>query len=106
VITEEKLTKALTYLASTDESCAKAKSLVKGLEYRLKTNKAIAFLDAEGTQGVREHLAYKDKRYTDTVDQYQNAVCDFETMANRRKTAELIVETWRSLNANQRRGNV
>ena len=104
MITEDKLGKALTYLAETDETCAKAKSLMKGLEYRLKTNKAIAFLDAEGAQGVRENIAYQDTRFTDTVGRYENAVADYETMANKRKTAELIVEVWRSVNSARSRG--
>ena len=106
MITDEKLQKALTYLAETDEPCAKAKSFLAGTEKQEKTIIAIEF--ANGERGVEEkkQAAHRSPAYELWRRAYQNAVYDFEIMRNKRQTAELIVEVWRTVQANQRRGNV
>jgi len=40
------------------------------------------------------------------VNEYENAVADAELYANKRKTEELIIEVWRSINAGRRKGNI
>lgn len=107
MITDEKLQKALSYLAETDEPCAKAKSYLAGTEKQEKTIIAIAFSDCLlRSVEERKQAAYRCDAYLAWQKKYQEAVYDFEIMRNKRQTAELIVEVWRTLQANQRRGNI
>lgn len=104
MIQESKVEQALNYLASTDESCAKAKGLVKAIEYRLKVAKAMDFLAASGTVAEREAQSLASMSYREMVDQYESAVIEFETIAAKRERAVLTVEVWRSESANRRKG--
>lgn len=104
MIDESQTEKALNYLASTDESCAKAKGLVKGLEYRLKVTKAIHFLTASGTVAEKEAASLTSNSYLAMVNQYQDAVIEFETLAAKRERAVLTIDVWRTEQANRRKG--
>jgi hypothetical protein len=98
--------KALDYLKDTDEAHAKAKALVKALEHGFKTIKAEEYLNATGTNGEREQRAYASTAYKELTNRYAQAVIDFELMENKRERAALTIDVWRSLNANQRKGNI
>ena len=102
MITDDRLTKALKYLAETDEPAAKAKALMEGLGEQRKTVKSIGFLDATGTAGEREAQAYTTAQYIELQGKYENAIYEFEAMRNKRTTESLIVEVWRSEQANRR----
>lgn len=106
MISEERLSKALTYLAETDEKCAKAKAYYMGLDEQTKTIKAGEFLKHDGTVAEREATAYASSAYREHLEKVQNANADYETMRNKRLTEELIVEVWRSLNSQRRKGNL
>ena len=106
IATEDRVKLALTYLAETDEEHAKAKALVKGIEQSRKTVKAIAFLQASGTMAEKEAIAYKSQEYQDIVAKYEDAVADEALLHNKRTTNALIVDVWRSENANRRTGNI
>jgi collagenase-like PrtC family protease len=106
VIDQQRAEKALDYLAHTDEVCAKAKSYMQGLEKQEKTLLAVEILKVEGTQQHKEATARVTESYRNWTKQYEEAVYDFEVLRNRRTTAELLIEFWRSLNANRRGGNV
>lgn len=106
MISDERVQKALSYLAETDDKCAKAKSLMEGLRHQLKTVESIAFLHATGTMAEKEAYAYVSEGYKEHVSKIENATYEYETVKNKRLTEELIVEVWRSIGANRRRGNV
>lgn len=106
MISEDRLQKALTYLAETDQPSAESKARVKALEQRRKTVKGLAFLGSSGTMAEKEAKAYASQEYQDIVNEYENAVADAELYANKRKTEELIIEVWRSINAGRRKGNI
>ena len=105
-IPDERLQKALDFLAGTDLKAANAKALVEGLSEQRKTIKSILYINATGDQKKREAEAYSADEYILHIEKYQNAIADFETLKNRRMTASLIVEVWRSCNANRRNGNI
>jgi len=104
--TEKEIGGALEYLKTTDESYAKAKSYVKGLEHKKKVILAEAYLEATGTNGEREQKAQVDKGHREWIAIHEEAVLDMEILAAKRKRAELTIDVWRSLNANQRKGNI
>lgn len=102
-----KVEDCLTNLAETDERAARAKALMKGLELKLKRVKAAEFLQATGTVSEREQRAYDSEAYEQTSEAYENAVADYEILANQRNTWQLGFSYWQSLNANRRQaGNV
>ena len=101
-ITEKRMTDALNYLADTDEPCAKAKSLMEGKKEQKKSILAIQFLESEGTGQERDATAHSSNDFKYWRDSYKSSVLDYETMRNRRTTATLLVEAWRSLNSNRR----
>ena len=106
MISDDRLQKALTYLATTDESAARARALMEGLSDQRKTVKAIGFLDASGTRDERESSAYVSSEYREHGKRYEDAVFEYEALRNKRSTEALIVEVWRSEQANRRAGNV
>ena len=95
-------TEAIKYLASTDEECARAKSLAEGLSHKIKRVKAIKFLSAKGTVAEREATAYSSVEYEAIIEEHQNAVADYEILRNKRNTANAQFEWARSMNANRR----
>jgi hypothetical protein len=105
-ISDDRLQKALRYLAETDEPAAKAKALVKALEQRRKTVKAYQFIQATGTMAEKEAAAYASAEYEEITEAIENAVADSELYANKRMTESLIVEIWRTVQANRRNGNI
>jgi len=106
MISEDRLQKALTFLAQTDEDAAKAKALMIGLEKQEKSILAAAFMDAEGTVAERDARSRLDPLYKEWRDKYEEAVTVYEHTRNKRITEALMVEVFRTMSANQRRGNV
>lgn len=101
--------KALHYLMSTDDPAAQARAKMLGLEKQEKTIFGMELLKLkghDGTVGEKEARARCSESYRAWLEDYENAVADYEIFRNRRKTAELIVECWRSENANRRQGQV
>jgi hypothetical protein len=104
---DETVDKALAYLAKTDERCAKAKALVEFLAESRKSVKADLYLSATGSSSAeREQFAYASDGYKDHLEKYQAAVYDHELIRNTRDRMKLIIEVWRTKQANQRMGNV
>jgi len=108
IVTNEKVGKALHYLATTDEDYAKAKGLMDGLKKQEDTILAMEYLAQPSDKGVsdRNKAALTAQAYTVWREKYEQAVIDYELYRNKRATAETIIEVWRSLNANRRTGNV
>jgi len=104
LIEESMAEKALNYLASTDELCAKAKGSVKALEYRLKVAKAMEFLESSGTMAEKEAKALASIAYREMIDSYESAVIEFETIAAKRESAVLTLDVWRTQEASRRKG--
>ena len=106
IVSEERLTKALKYLAETDEPAARAKAYMIGIENQEKTILAVGFLAATGTVAERESNARTSAEFLQWQKTHEQAVYDFEIMRNKRNTETMIVEVWRSLNSNRRAGVV
>ena len=101
---ENEVEKSLKYLATTDEAYAKSTARVKALEYEVKTIKALAFLDAQGTVGERTAISEASSAFRAWINDYENAFADMKIMETKRKRAELVIDVWRSLNASRRQG--
>jgi hypothetical protein len=103
MITEERLEKALVYLAQTDEPAANNKALCKKLDKMERIIRGEAFLKASGTVAEREAKAYTSQEYRDHVAYAENCWVDSELLDNKRHTEEVIVDVWRTMSANHRK---
>jgi len=106
LINESRLQKALTYLAETDEPAAVLRAESERAEYKAKAIKDALFLTFEGSVAERQAKAGSDKRYTDALDQYFDALKTSESMRNKRSTEVIVIDTWRSLNSGRNKGNI
>tara|TARA_R110002020_G_scaffold145872_4_gene320163 strand:- start:190 stop:516 length:327 start_codon:yes stop_codon:yes gene_type:complete len=104
--TEANVSAALRSLTETDVEYGQLIARVKALEHQAKTIKALVFLEAIGTVAEREAKANSSGTFRAFVEDYQNAVADREIMGAKRKTHELVIDVWRSCNANRRQGNI
>jgi len=103
MISEERLEKAIMYLAHTDEDAAKAKALCKKLEKIERIIRGEAFLRAAGTVAEREAKAVTSEQYKEHVAYAENCWVDSELLDNKRHTEEVIVDIWRTMSANLRK---
>jgi hypothetical protein len=106
VISDERCAKALHYLATTDEDAAELKTQVARMEYLVDLSRKKEFLIAEGNVEVRKALAEASENVKQAQENYLSALLSFEKIRAKRVTEALIVETWRTVSANQRSGNV
>lgn len=106
MIDTERRDKALQYLIDTDEKAAKARAYMLGLMKQESTIVGSLILQLKGTVAEKEAGAKTSHEYKCWREDYENAVADFEIYKNRRHTAELIIEVWRSEGANRRQGNI
>ena len=96
--------KALAYLATTDEPCADLRADMERAEYKAKRTKAAIFQLSEGSVAERNAVAETSGDTQEAYEGYFKALRDFEAMKNKRSTEEIVIDTWRSLNANRRQG--
>ena len=106
MISEEQCENALKYLAATDETGAILKGQVASKEYLAKLARSRVFLLSEGSVEARKATAEISEEVQAAEMDYCTAVVEFEKVRAKRATRELVVETWRSVNANRRHGNL
>jgi len=106
LVDEARVQRALDYLIKTDEEFAKAKSYMEGIDRQEKSILAAEFLKSEGSIEVRKAVAATSEAYKNWQEYNKQAVLDYEIMRNKRNTADLIIELYRTLCANRRKGNV
>lgn len=104
-IDQTKMEEALQFLATTDEDYARLRALANGLDRQLKTIKALAFrASREQSVGAREHDACCNPMYTEHLKKIEVVETEFYTLHERRNTAVVTIDCWRSLNAARNRG--
>ena len=107
IVSEDKVHDALKYLAGTDEPCAKARAYLDGLKEQTKTVFGIEFLKHnEGTIEEKKSEAYTSLSYTAHLEKIKDAFADYEFMRNKRLTADLMIQVWRSENKHRGQGNI
>lgn len=106
MVSDERMEKALKYLATTDEEAAEAKTQVSRAEYLAKRVRAREFLLAEGNVEHRKALAETSPGAVVADESLANAILAYEKLRAKRTTEELVIEVWRSVGANRRAGNI
>ena len=106
MITEDRLTKALVYLAHSDQECAEAKSWVAKSEYLAKLKEAFAFKSAKGdTVKDREVAAKTDEDAQKCWNIHFEEIVKYEQIRAKRELESLIVDLDRTISANRRQGS-
>lgn len=106
MISSERLTKALEFIATTDEDAAELKTNVERQAYIVKKVKSAIIEHEDGAMELRKAKAETSPETESAMDIYLEAYRNYAAMDNKRKTEYLVVEVWRSLNANRRQGNI
>lgn len=106
MINEDRLHKALTYLATTDEACAEARAGMERAEFKAKAIKDAMFRRLEGSVADRQAEAGSSDEYATAMNMYFKLLEHYEALRNKRATEAIVIETWRSINASRRQGNV
>ncbi len=104
-VSQERLERSLKFLAETDEPAAEAKTAVERASFKLKKVKAAIIQHEEGAMELRKAKAENSPEADQAGMEYLDAYLESEKLHNKRKTEQLIVDVWRSLNANRRQGS-
>lgn len=106
MITDDQIEAALNYIRDKAEDLADARAKAKFLDHKRKVIRASYFTEASGTVAERESFAETRDEYKQCIEEYREAVHQDVLISTRIKAAELKIEVWRTLNANNRRGNI
>ena len=102
IIDDEKVDKALDYLGASPHPAAKARHMLRTAEIARDKLFASLFLKAEGSVKERESKATVDLQYTAACKAAIDAEMTFENEKARCKAAELIIDLFRTEQANAR----
>ena len=103
-ISDERSEKALHYLVESDEKAAELKSDMERLEHMAKSMRDTAFLHLQGSVAERTAAANVAPDVQKAWGEYFAAVRACNAVLNKRKTEELVIDCWRSVNSNKRAG--
>ncbi len=102
MITKERMEEALMFLSSTDEECADLRAKMERAEYKARAVRDAVFRHVEGTVADRTAQAGCSDEYMTAMNEYFDLLRMYEAMRNRRATETIVIEAWRSINANRR----
>lgn len=103
-ITQQRMEEALEYLTDTDEPCAALRADMERAEFQAKRTEQAVFKISDGTVADRTAEAKTHGQTIDAYNKYFDAMKSYHAMANKRATESIVIDTWRSLNANRRQG--
>lgn len=102
IVNEERVEVALSYLNMDPHPLALARKDVTDAENRARREFARAFLSAEGSVEARKAQAELESAYMQAKAEESDAMFDLEKHRARIKGAEMLLEVWRTENANAR----
>ena len=107
LVDENRVDQAMTYLASTDETFAQARGAMLRTEYLADVAESMVYKSIQGGSVEDKKRTAKIAPETATaMEEHFKAVVEFEKLKARRAREVLVIELWRSVNANRRVGNI
>ncbi len=103
-LTDERAEEAMQYLSDTDESCARLKSDMERFEWKAKAKRQAIFKLSDGTVADRNATADTHPEVEACMQQYFDAMTAYHGTSNKRSTEAIVLDTWRTICANRRRG--
>jgi hypothetical protein len=104
MISEERAEKALRFLVDTDETAAAAKAEMERAEFAYKRTREAVFTHSEGTVAERQAIAMTHANTLGAHERYIHAIALYNKVANKRDTERIVMDAWRTLQANKRQG--
>lgn len=104
LITDEMVQDALLHLAVSSEHEASARAMRERLDFERKRIRATNILNAthQPNATMREAWAETQTNYTAATAKYCDAIEQDELMRSKRNTAIVVIDAWRTQNANDR----
>ena len=102
MISDKRVEDALEYQIRTAKHYGEICGLVELRAHNIKTFRALAFLETEGTVAERDAVAQTDTRVKNAITEYQNAVAERMEIRTLLKAGELAIEVWRTQSASNR----
>lgn len=106
MISDARVEKAVEFLRDSSDEHAQASGAIKMYEYKIKRAKALAFMAADGSIALREAIAETSKEVAQAVDEYREMIVKERLIRDQREAAGLLIEVWRTMQANNRAPNV
>lgn len=101
-VTDRNVSDALHYLAEDPHPLAVARFNLTKAENKTRETYAALYLTTQGTVKERESLTESDPAFKATREAEADCVLAFERHRSRVKAAEMLLEVWRTENANAR----
>ena len=98
--------KLITYLAATDEAYSKIQAQVSYGEDMMKHIKGIYISKSELSVSKATEDFYGSANYKNQMDKIHTFNLQLLELKNKRRTAEMKIEVWRTLEASRRKGNI
>lgn len=102
IVSDKNVSTALEYLAIDPHPVAMARKNVTDTENKAKQVYARAFLAASGSVESRKATAEVSAEYIEAKAEEAEAIQELERYRSRARAAEMLIEVWRSENANAR----
>ncbi len=93
-------------MVDTDEEFARAKTLYDALSEQRKSIAALEYGKLTGSAAEKNQQALASEVYQLHLRAIRDAQIEFEILRSKRLTKMCIIDMWRSVNSNQRKGNI
>ena len=98
--------KLVTYLAATDETYSKLQAEISYGEDMLKNIKGIYISKSDVSVSKATEDFYGSANYLNHINKLHTINLELLELKNKRRTAEMKIEVWRTLEASRRKGNI
>lgn len=108
MISVDRVEAALKWIAEHIEAHATAKADLEREQERKKVVKAMLVTTkySDMSNAAAENYAYADVVYADQLETVHKASVHYHVLDEKMKKEDLVIQVWRSINANMRRENV
>lgn len=104
MISQDRMEKALRFLAETDEVVAELEGEMLRTEYRHGLVKDRVFLTCEGTIAERQARAESSNDALAAHEEYISSLVSLKKIKAKRATEEQVIQVWRSQESSRRQG--
>lgn len=103
LLTEEQVQSAFDWLLESGAQIAAARAMVLRCEYRAKAVRARMELNApDGPMDRKKAWALCQTEYQKACEDHVEAIHEWERLSDQRNKVQLILECWRTMQANDR----
>jgi len=106
VITQNRMEKALTFLAETSDQMAELDDEYRSAALAVKKIKAAVYVAESGGVEQRKALAENHPETLSAEQRESDAHLAYQKLKNKRDFEDKYIEVWRSVNSSRNRGNI